>query len=124
MHRDSLQNRVAIVQVVAVEEHPSVDFSQLAWPNLSSQEELEARNLLERYSDIFSRGEGDLGCTTLVEHTIPLLDETPVRQHYRRLPPSQYDHVKMHMQELVDQGIVKQSCSPYASPIVVVKKKY
>lgn len=58
-----------------------------------------------------------------MEHTIPLLDETPVRQRYRRLPPSQYDQVKMHIQELVDQGVVKQSCSPYASPIVVVQKK-
>lgn len=119
----STGEQVAIVQAVAVEELPSVDFSQVVRPNLSSQEELEARNLLERYSDIFSYGEGDLGFTTLVEHTIPLLDETPVRQRYRRLPPSQYDQVKMHIQELVDQGLVKQSCSPYASPIVVVQKK-
>lgn len=119
----STGEQVAIVQAVAVEELPPVDFSQLVWSNLSSQEELEARGLLERYSDIFSRGESDLGCTTLVEHTIPLLDETPVRQRYRRLPPSQYDQVKMHIQELVDQGVVKQSCSPYASPIVVVQKK-
>ncbi len=118
----STGEQVAIVQAVAVEELPSVDFSQVVRPNLSSQEELEARNLLERYSDIFSYGEGDLGFTTLVD-TIPLLDETPVRQGYRRLPPSQYDQVKMHIQELVDQGVVKQSCSPYASPIVVVQKK-
>ena len=93
------------------------------WPNLTDSEQQQAKSLLQRYSAAFSRGEGQLGCTDLLEHEIPLVDETPVRQRYRRLPPSQYDVVKTHIQELLEQGVVKNSCSPYSSPIVVVKKK-
>lgn len=72
---------------------------------------------------MFSKGDEDLGATHLVQHEIPLLDEAPVRQRYHRLPPSQYELVKRHIQELIGQGVVRVSCSPYSSPIVVVQKK-
>ncbi|KAI4874713.1 hypothetical protein NFI96_007692 [Prochilodus magdalenae] len=68
-------------------------------------------------------------CDTQVEvvgecnHEIPVVDDIPVRQRYRRLPPSQYEQVKAHIQELVDREMVRVSCSPYSSPIVVVQKK-
>lgn len=45
-----------------------------------------------------------------------------MRQRYRRLPPTQLALVKAHIQELVDRGVSRPSCSPYASPIVVVQK--
>lgn len=114
---------VAVIQSVEVESSSNVDFSQLTWPNLSCREHQQAQALLEKYAHVFSRGDGDLGCTDLLQHTIPLLDDVPVRQRYRRLPPSQYDLVKTHIRELVEQDIAKPSCSPYASPIVVVQKK-
>lgn len=79
--------------------------------------------LLQKYSTVFSQDEGDIGCTALVQHEIPLLNETPIRKRYRRLPPSQYDLVKTHIQELLNRGVVRVSCSPYSSPIVVVEKK-
>ena len=31
---------------------------------------------------------------------------------------SQYEQVKLHVQELLDRGVVRPSCSPYSSPIV------
>lgn len=94
-----------------------VDFS---WSNLSL---LEKEALIRKYSAVFSQSDGDLGCTNFIEHEIPLLDETPICQRYRRLPPSQYDLVKAHIQELLEQGVVRVSCSPFSSPILVVKKK-
>ncbi|KAI2654721.1 Retrovirus-related Pol polyprotein from transposon 17.6 [Labeo rohita] len=114
---------VALIQSVEVESNPNVDFSHLTWPMLSCSERQQAQALLEKYANVFSHGDGDLGCTDLLQHTITLLDDAPLRQRYRRLPPSQYDLVKTHIQELVEQGIVKPSCSPYASSIVVVQKK-
>ncbi|KAL2098372.1 hypothetical protein ACEWY4_007579 [Coilia grayii] len=47
----------------------------------------------------------------------------PVRQRYRRLPLSQYEMVKAHIGELLDSGVIRTSCSPYSSPIVVVQKR-
>lgn len=122
--QENEHEQVATVQSVQVESDPSLDFSQLSWSTLSHWQKEEARTLLKKYQCTFSCGDGDLGCTDLLQHTIPLLDEVPVRQRYRRLPPSQYDLVKSHIQELVFQGVASPSCSPYASPIVVVKKRW
>lgn len=115
--------QVVIVQSAEVHTTPSVDCSNLSWPTLSAEQEQRAKVLLQKHSNVFSQGEGDVGCTTLVEHKIHLTDDVPVRQRYRRLPPSQYEQVKTHIQQLLEAGIVRSSSSPYSSPIVVVQKK-
>ncbi|XP_016300864.1 uncharacterized protein LOC107657336 [Sinocyclocheilus anshuiensis] len=90
---------------------------------LSRSEQGQVRALLQKYQTVFSGHESDLGCTRLISHDIPLLDNVPVRQRYRRIPPSEYEVVKTHINQLLEAGIVRESCSPYASPIVLVKKK-
>lgn len=61
---------------------------------LSEEEQAKVRSLL-KHQFVFSAFEGDLGCTNLIEHEIPLLDDVPVRQRFRRIPPSYYDSVKI-----------------------------
>ena len=90
---------------------------------LSSKDQGSARDLLQKYSGVFSTHEGDLGCTNLIAHEIPLLDDTPVRQRYRHIPPSEYELAKAHINQLLEAHIIRESNSPYASPIVLVKKK-
>ena len=86
-------------------------------------EQEKVRTLLLKHEPVFSAFEGDLGCTNLLTHDIPLLDDKPVRQRYRRLPPSDYDAVKTHLRQLLDSQVIRESSSPYASPIVLVRKK-
>jgi len=88
--------------------------------SLSPGEQDQVRSLLRKYSPIFSAYDGDLGCTDLLSHDIPLLDET---QRYRRVPPSDYEAVKEHINQLLSAQVIRESCSPYASLIVLVKKK-
>lgn len=64
-----------------------------------------------------------MGYTELITHEIFLLDDEPVRQRYQRLPPSDYEAVKQHIQQLLQNQVIRESTSPYASPIVVVRKK-
>lgn len=49
---------------------------------LSAEEQKEAKLLLWKYASVFSTHDGDLGCTNLIAHEIPLLDDTPIHQHY------------------------------------------
>ena len=99
------------------------ELENLHWEGLTPTEHQAAKELLLNYSDTFSSGEGDVGCTTLVEHEIPLTNTDPIRQRHRRIPPSQFTLVKEHVAELLRKGIIRHSTSPYASPIVVVQKK-
>lgn len=72
---------------------------------------------------MFARSDLDLGCTNLITHDIPLTDNIPIRQRYRRIPPSDYDEIRAHIRKLLDSQVIRESCSPYASPIVLVRKK-
>lgn len=90
---------------------------------LTPDEQCEVRALLQKYSGIFSAFEGDLGCTNLISHDIPLTDDVPVRQRYRRIPPSEYEAAKAHIRQLLETQVIRESSSPFASPIVLVKKK-
>lgn len=80
------------------------------------------KQLSER-PNVFSTEEWDVGCALNVEHTIRLADDRPFRERSRRLAPADIEDVRKHIQELLEAGIISESRSPYASPIVVVRKK-
>ena len=79
--------------------------------------------LLAKNSDVFAWTDLDLGYTEAVKHRIPVTSEVPIAQPYRRIPPSQFEDVRQHIQELANKGVIRPSSSPYASPIVIVRKK-
>uniref|UniRef100_A0A8C1Y575 Gypsy retrotransposon integrase-like protein 1 n=2 Tax=Cyprinus carpio TaxID=7962 RepID=A0A8C1Y575_CYPCA len=102
-------------------ERAQIDAVELG--SLPDEEQSKVRVLLQQYQSIFAINESDLGCTNLISHDIPLVDETPVRQRHRRIPPSEYETVRAHINQLLESQVIRESCSPYASPIVLVKKK-
>lgn len=65
----------------------------------------------------------DLGLTTLVQHEIDTGDSRPIKQPPRRVPLAFADEERKVVQQMETQGIVRKSSSPWASPIVLVKKK-
>lgn len=79
--------------------------------------------LFKKYSDIFIQHDLDMVYTSTVTHKIDTVDDKPVCQPYRGIPPSQYQEMKEHIQSLLDKNIITMSTTPYASPIVVVRKK-
>ncbi|KAF7641863.1 hypothetical protein LDENG_00270030 [Lucifuga dentata] len=118
---------VVNVGQTAVTLHPRLPFGLLTQNQVVSlpagPEQDRIRMLLLKHGSVFSAFEGDIGCTDLISHDIPLLDDTPVRQGFRHLPPSDYDAVKAHIHKLLETQVIRESSSPYASPIVLVRKK-
>ena len=64
-----------------------------------------------------------IGCTDAVKHHIWTTDTRPVTQPYRRVPPTQLDEVKEHLEKPLRMGVIVPSHSDHASPIVLVRKK-
>ncbi|KAL1255497.1 hypothetical protein QQF64_013558 [Cirrhinus molitorella] len=50
-------------------------------------------------------------------------DDVPVQQRHRRVPPSEYEVVRAYIKQLLESQVIRESCSPYTSPIILVKKK-
>lgn len=90
---------------------------------LADQDRAEVQSLLRKYSSVFSAHDGDLRCTKLIAHDIPVLDDVPVRQRYRRIPPSEYEEVRAHINQLLEAKVIQERSRLYASPIVLVRKK-
>ena len=106
---------------------PDPVLGQRGWHNLPFSVEMgdirtnksENRELC----NIFSRDKNDLGFTDKVVHHIKTTDDVPVKQRDRRIPPQAVSKVRNMLTDWIKAGIIKESDSPYASQMVLVKKK-
>ena len=80
-------------------------------------------NLLVEYKDIISTGSHDLGRTNLVNHRLDTGNAIPFKSALGRLAFAQRDDAKENIQVMIDNNIIEPSNSPWASPIVLVRKK-
>ena len=65
----------------------------------------------------------DLSKTSLVKHSIRLMDNAPFKEHYWQIPPSMYEEVREHLKEVLEIGSIWPSHSQWASMVVLVHKK-
>jgi len=79
--------------------------------------------ILVRYADVFSQDENDLGKTNIMMHYIDTGDARPVRQQLRRYPAAHVEAISEHVDNMLKQGTTEPASSPWASNIVLVKKK-
>ena len=79
--------------------------------------------LLERYSDVFSKGDYDVGCINDVEHTIDTGDAQPVKVPPRRMK-QQFAAIEEEItRKLLENEIIKPSSSEWAAAPVLLRKK-
>ena len=91
--------------------------------NLSSDQMGLLRKLVEDYSYIFALDTTELGSTNLVTHSIDTGDSPPICQPVRRVPFALYAKMEQLVQDMMKQGVIQHSNSPWASPVVIVEKK-
>lgn len=79
--------------------------------------------LLNEYKDLVARNLKQVGCTHLAEMKMILKDDRPVVYRPYRISYKEREQVRDIVDELRNADIVEESESPYASPILLVKKK-
>ena len=83
----------------------------------------EVQQLFCEYAHIFTLESLDMGHTLMVKHRIRLDNYTPFKERYCRIPPHLFDEVKNHLKEMIEVGVICKSNSPWASAVVLVRKK-
>ena len=103
--------------------HPSSPPCQPPLPeNLSPLQQQQLTELFKEYTDVFSQGDDDLGNTPLLEHGIET-HGPPLRQPYRRQNPAVRREEMTQVQQMLSSSVIRPSNSPWASPVVMVRKK-
>ncbi|GFX52679.1 retrovirus-related Pol polyprotein from transposon 412 [Trichonephila clavipes] len=90
---------------------------------LSPEQKSSAERLFQEFEDVFSRNSSDISHTTVTQHRIDTADHPPIKQHPRRLPFAKQEEVGTLLREMQENDIIEPSSSPWASPIVLVRKK-
>ena len=91
--------------------------------HLSPEEQQQLRSLILTYADTFAVDAGELGTTNVVKHSINTGDHPPIKQPLRRTPFALRAKVDELVRDMLSQGVIEPSQSPWACPVVLVNKK-
>ncbi|XP_048503129.1 uncharacterized protein LOC125498867 [Beta vulgaris subsp. vulgaris] len=84
----------------------------------------ELELLLTKYQPLFDEPKALPPSRPLFDHKIPLMPNVqPVNIRPYRYPIKQKDIIENTIQEMLDNGIIQDSSSPFASPVILVGKK-
>ena len=90
---------------------------------LSDKQKNKVLSLLNRYESIITNNDECVGKTTLIKHRIITQDSPPVHHRPYRTSVSEREIIKSKVEEMLNNGIITPSSSPWSSPVVLVKKK-
>ncbi len=91
--------------------------------NLPSNEEDQVQSFLMRNHEAFVLEDGERGETDLTHFQIPTGDAQPRKQPLRRMLFAVRRDVARQLEDMQRFGVIQPSSSPWASPIVLVRKK-
>ena len=81
------------------------------------------KELVRKYSDVIAVGDEPPGRIKSFPFRIDTGNAEPIRSRPYKIPHSKEEVVKKEISKLLQEGIIRPSCSPWSSPIVLVKKK-
>lgn len=77
---------------------------------------------LGKHQALFAKS-GELGRTDLTYHGIDVGDQAPIKQPLRRVPFHKRREIQNQVNEMLEQGVISPSDSPWNNPVLLVMKK-
>ncbi|KHJ89406.1 integrase core domain protein [Oesophagostomum dentatum] len=99
-----------------------IDFSRCALDHLAKE---KLKNLIRTHSNAFVGPDGSLGhYNGPIRHRIDLIEgsEIPARKVYR-VPLEKRMEIEKQITQMLKDGIIRESTSPFCAPIVLVRKR-
>ena len=91
--------------------------------NLTEDQQRQVEQLVEDYQDVFALDPLKLGSTSVTSHSIDTGSQPPIKQAARRIPFVLRQKIDELTQQMLDANVIQPSNSPWASPVVLVRKK-
>ena len=99
------------------------DLSDLEITYLNATDRHTLMSILKRHNKTFYREDENLSFTNKVKHAIHTQDDIPVYAKLYRYPEVHKREINRQIYEMLRQGIIRESSSPYNSTIWIVPKK-
>jgi len=92
-------------------------------PMLNKNQRKILLNLLGEFPTLYSRSEKETGKTDLVHHVIQTNSSLPIRKLPFRTSPKEKEIITKEVEALQQHGIIRPSSSPWATNVVLVRKR-
>lgn len=99
------------------------DFSLIRSKHLNQEEKYELKKLILQYPEILHRPNDKLTFTSNIKHDIKTTDEIPIYTKSYRYPYIHKEEVQRQITKMLEDGIIRPSCSPWSAPVWIVPKK-
>ena len=90
--------------------------------NLTASQQNKLKQILRQYVHVFAPNPKAPKRTPKVKHSINTGNAAPIKQRPYRLSPAENQRANKEIQEMLKNKVIRKSNSPWASPIVLVKK--
>lgn len=81
------------------------------------------QQMLAENNDVCAKNQMDIGRTSILKHTINTGDAYPEAKTFYESNPVKTEFIRNEVKEMLKKGIIRPSTSPWAAPVVIVKKK-
>ncbi|XP_064475510.1 uncharacterized protein LOC135389384 [Ornithodoros turicata] len=106
---------ISAADIAALEERIAV--------TLPKEYRMKLLNILVRYASLFDLDDSPLGSAAHVKHRIDTGTTPPLRQRPFRVSAAEREVIEKEVQNMLSRKIIRPSNSPWASPVVLVRKK-
>lgn len=123
--RDLLKRKVVahMVQLNRIPQNVAAPIAAITEPTPQTIVPQDIQRVLDKFPQVFHESHA-LPPHRRCDHTIELILGTqPVNAHSYRLPPNQKDEVEKQLRDMLQKGLIRLSSSPFASPVLLVRKK-
>ncbi|KAL0462688.1 UNVERIFIED_CONTAM: Retrovirus-related Pol polyprotein from transposon [Sesamum latifolium] len=115
--------QISLLSVGLLHREEATDSMLFSLEGQTVEEQGELDTLLTKYADLFEDPKA-LPPKRRHDHGINLREGTSaINIRPYRYPAIQKDEIEKLVQEMLDSGVIRESNSPYSSPVVLVKKK-
>ena len=113
----------AVIQVLSVAEDSKEDILYDINSELNGQQKEKIRTLLTEFEDVFAPNPKKTSVTHLTKHSIVTGNARPVRAKNIRVSPQIEKGINTQIHQMLENRILRQSNSPWASEVILVTKK-
>lgn len=110
-----------IARAVPIDSSTEQDCQEKA--KLTAKQEAQLKDLIDRYENLFVTHNENIGIVPFIKHVIDTGEVEPIRSKPYRVSFKEQQVLRKLVDEMLEAGIIRQSRSHWASPVVLVKKK-